>query len=101
MNALKKLQQAGDTKPYHGFKTLEIGYHKVFGFRFVKNKYEKKDENGEHSKTILVELKDQIVFLPRYFMDYLKEKDIAELNSNCIDDENVFLYFGGQKKDSR
>lgn len=91
-NALKKLQQAGETKPYFGFSKLPMGYHEIIGFRLTKNKFAKKDEC---KKTILVELKEQIVFLPKYFSENIKEEDINDLNS---DGETKYLFFGGKRE---
>lgn len=97
MNALAKLQQVSfdDSKPYHGFAKLPIGYHKILCFRTVKNKFTKK-VNNESEKSILVELTNEVVFLPQYFANRLNNEDIAELNS--IANDAVYLYFGGRRE---
>lgn len=89
MEALRKLQE----KPYHGFSELSIGFHPIEQFRAVKNKFAKDDE--KESKSILVELADQVVFLPKHIGDKLTETDLDELNSFK---EAVFLHFGGKRK---
>lgn len=92
MNALQKLQQASETKPYYGFSKLAMGYHEIFSFHLVKNKFAKKDDC---KKSILIELKDQIIFLPKYFSEDMKRNDIINLNS---DGETKYLYFGGKRE---
>lgn len=94
MSVLKKLQEVGESKPYYGFSSLNIGYHKILCFRVVKNKFAKK-KNGESGKSILVELANEVIFLPQYFMEKLNEEDIAELNSTKT--ETMYLYFGGRR----
>lgn len=96
MNALKKLESVQSNKPYHGFTKLEIGYHEIQSFRFVKNKFAKKGETS--SKTILVELEDQVIFLPQYFTQSLNEKDLNELNSLINAGDFVYFYFGGKQE---
>lgn len=93
MSVLKKLEE---NKPYHGFSKLSIGFHQIVLFRAVKNKYDKKNEDA---KTILVELDDQVVFLPQYFREKISDSDIIELNAGINMNEQVFLYFGGKKLD--
>lgn len=94
MNAFQKLQQAAEveSKPYLGFAKLEIGHYEIFGFRLVKNKFAKKDDC---KKSLVVELEDQVVFLPKYFSEKIKETDIDELNSNG---EKKYLFFGGKRE---
>lgn len=92
MSALLKLQQVNDVKPYYGFTKLSIGHHEIVCFRLIKNKFAKKDDC---KKTILVELNDQIVFLPKYFAEKIKESDIEELNA---DGEKKYLFFGGKRE---
>lgn len=91
MNALQKLQNASDTKPYNGFTKLSIGHHEIIRFRLVPNKFAKKDDV---KKSILVELKEEIVFLPKYFSENIKEGDIDELNASH---QKKFLFFGGKR----
>lgn len=91
MSALKKLQEASETKLYYGFSKLSLGHHEIICFRLVKNKFAK--SKNERKKTLLVELKDQIVYLPQYFSEKIKEDDISELNSDGV---IKYLYFGGK-----
>lgn len=92
MSAFAKLKNVIEPKPYYGFKKLFIGYHQIKCFRTVQNKF----ENG-NQKALLVELENQVLFLPKYFMDALNSDDIKELNSS---DEKYYLYFGGRREDS-
>lgn len=93
MNALAKLRKVGESKPYQGFAKLNIGYHKIVCFRFVQNKFSNKNNSDE--KSILVELEEEVLFLPQYFMNSLNKDDINDLNS---DDEIHYLYFGGKRE---
>lgn len=94
MNALQKLQHsfALKTKPYYGFSKLPLGYHEIICFHSVKNKFAKKDEC---KKTVLIELKDQVVYLPKYFAEDITEDDVTILNS---DGEIKYLYLGGKRE---
>lgn len=93
MSALLKLQEASDMKPYNGFSKLTRGYHKILHFRMVKNKFAKRDD-CKHS--IIVELENEIVFLPKYFAIDMKESDIEDLNT---DGQKKFLFFGGRSNE--
>lgn len=50
----------------------------------------------KNTKSLLVELRDEVVFLPQYFLNKLDEEDIAELNSTG--GETLYLYFGGRRE---
>lgn len=92
MSVFKKLKEIGyHSKPYHGFAKLEIGYHQVVCFRSTETTY---------GKTIVVELDNEVLFLPRYFVEKLTDDDILELNSS-IEKENIYLYFGGQREKNK
>lgn len=98
MSSILKKLQAG--KPYYGFTKLDIGYHQICRFRLTKNKFAKESE--EDSKTVLVELTKEVLFLPQYLSEQLSEKDIDELNSSIRSGvENMYLYFGGQRERSK
>lgn len=58
------LEQLDQVEPYNGFVKLAIGYHSIERFREVKNRFVKKE--GAPGKTILVELKNEVVFLPQF-----------------------------------
>lgn len=101
MNALKKLS-AVNSKPYRGFTKLNVGYHSIEVFRTVKNKYPKKGETGiKNTKSILIELKNQVLFLPSYFWNTLNEDDLEELNKRIQDKGKVYLFFGGRDDDTK
>lgn len=95
MNALKKLESLKPNKPYYGFTKLAVGFHEVIVFRVVKNKFGKKGEGS--NKTILVELADQVLFLPQYFWQRLNEDDIRELNTEIEKNKKIYVYFGGKQ----
>lgn len=71
-------------KPYYGFDKLARGYYAIVNFRLTKTKY------GE---AILIELKDEVLFMPHYFRDVLDSDKIEELNNDGV---KKFLYFGGR-----
>lgn len=99
MNALKKLQDVKPNKSYNGFAKLSLGFHLIEGFRFVKNKFGKKGDGT--NKSILVELKDEVLFLPQYFCQKLESADLHDLNSSIEDDEKIYLYFNGKNEESK
>lgn len=99
MNALKKLSQVKPNKPYHGFSKLDIGFYRIECFRVVKNKFGKKSEGS--AKSILAELKNEVVFLPQYFWDKIDEEDINELNLSITAGEEIYLHFGGRNEESK
>lgn len=100
MNALQKLEQLRSNKPYRGFARLPLGYHQIDFLRFGKSKYGANGEESDSGRTIIAELKREIVFLPQYFANNLNESDIEELNT-CIKGEGLFLFFGGRGRNSR
>lgn len=95
--AFKKLCEIGVSKPYYGFPNLPHGFHEISCFRMVKSKYAKKD-SGTAGKSLLVELIDQILFLPQYFSNNLNESDINEINST---NKKMYLYFGGLREQNK
>lgn len=97
MEVLKKLEGLNQNKPYYGFTKISIGYHEIQSFRSVKNKFGKKSEGSE--KSILIELEDQVLFLPQYFWQKINETDIQALNKCIEDGEQIYLYFGGKQKE--
>lgn len=48
-------------------------------FRAVKNKFGKKRDGSQ--KSILIELNDQVLFLPQYFSQKINDEDIRQLNA--------------------
>lgn len=94
MNALRKLKDVQPNKPYHGFARLEEGHHKIVSFRIVKNKFGKKAEGS--GKSVLVELSEEVLFLPQYFGQKIGEDDVRELNTSIDKGESIYLFFGGR-----
>lgn len=88
MNVLK------ETRRKHDFTKLSIGFHQIILFRTVKNKFDKKDD----AKSILVELDDQVIFLPQYFRQKITDSDICEFNSCINKNEDIYLNFGGRNE---
>lgn len=99
MNVLKKLEEITPNKPYQGFAKLSLGFFKIFEFRAVKNKFGKKGDGSMRS--ILIELEDQVLFLPTYFNGKLSDGDISELNESIKKNENIYLHFGGRDETSK
>lgn len=93
MEVLKKLANIKDNKPYRGFSKLPLGNHLILNFRTVKNKFCKK---GDPAKTILVELQNEVVFLPNHFMQKISEPELKLLNELIEEGQNVYLFFGGK-----
>lgn len=94
MNVFEKINELNPSKPYLGFAKLSIGYHQIQNFRFVKNKFGKKNDGS--GRSILAELPAQVLFLPQYFCQKLNESDVKELNTSIEKKENVFIHFGGR-----
>lgn len=84
-----------EPKPYFGFTKLAHGNYEIVKFRLVKNKLYKPD-NGKLPRILLVELEDQILFLPEYFARRFKDDDskVDELNNDGV---KKFLHFGGSR----
>lgn len=84
-----------DSKPYFGFSKLKIGFYKIEKFRLVTNQYFdcRRPDSGPE-KTLLVELKDQVLFMPGRISELFKGKQekIDELNNS---DHQLFLFYGG------
>lgn len=100
-SAFDLLKSIGDGKPYNGFAKLKIGNYEILNFRLVNNKMYKEKKEGEEKNNILkrilmVELKDQVLFLPQYFARQFNDDDekIDELNNDGI---KKFLFFGGAR----
>lgn len=84
-NPLAKIKNI--SKPYKGFTNLKIGYHRIDQFRLVKNKF------SESEKSLLIELANEVVYMPQYYANCIEESDIPDLNG----DERSYLYFGGRR----
>lgn len=96
-SALDLLKSANQPlKPYRGFAHLPHGNHEIIRFRLVKNKmYNDSPGKGFNLKRVLlVELKDEVIFLPEYYAVPFNDDDrkIEELNNDGV---KKYLYFGG------
>lgn len=90
MEVLKKLNQAADgSKPYHGLPKLALGYHEIERFR---------ETHGKFGRSVITELKNEIIFLPNYLGEKLEERDIEKLN---LCEESIYLFFGGKHKKNK
>lgn len=84
-------------KPYRGFANLPEGNHEIHHFRWVKNKHYRSDaEKKSLERVLLVELKDEILFLPEYFAKNFDNSDelIDQLNNDGV---KKFLAFNGKR----
>lgn len=95
MSAFDKLKENSESKPYNGFNKLTLGFHEIHCFRLVANKFAPKDVN---EKTLLVELANEVLFLPQHFAKNFTEEDIININS---DSEMKFLFFGGRREHNK
>lgn len=96
-SALSLLQSASSpNKPYHGFSKLQIGTYEIYHFRLVPNKLYNSKEKKSLKKVLLIELKEQVLFLPDYFAASIREdeKKVNELNTDGV---RKFLCFGGAR----
>lgn len=90
---------AGDMKPYIGFSKLKHGHHRIVHFKLVKNKMYNANNTNALKRVLLVELKDQVLFLPEYFARPFND-DEAKVNELNTDGVPKILYFGGKKAHS-
>lgn len=95
MSVLQKLADLSPNKPYFGFTKLTIGFHQIIHFKSVKNKFDQK-KGDKATKSVLAELKDQVVFLPAYISQKLSESDLRELNATIKANGEIYLHFGGK-----
>lgn len=56
-----------EPKPYYGFANLAVGNYEIKKFRLVRNKFYNKKDPLTEKKALVVELEDQILFMPTYF----------------------------------
>lgn len=96
-SALKLLQsKVYGAKPYKGFSLVPHGNHEIFNFKLVKNKMYKEGVKSSLKRVILIELKDEVLFLPEYFAIPFNDDDakVDELNTDGV---KRYLFFGGKK----
>lgn len=98
ISALNILKSFGmESKPYNGFTHLPHGHYEIVMFKLVQNKMYNPKSEKSFKRILMVELKDQVLFLPGYFaanFQFGGDKKVAELNSDGI---KKFLYFGGKR----
>lgn len=95
--AFNLISGIGASKPYNGFSNLEHGFYKIEKFRLVKNKMYKADaEIPKLKRILLVELEEEVLFLPEYFAVNFNDDEakVEELNNDGI---TKYLYFGGKR----
>lgn len=99
MNALDLLQscQSQERKPYNGFSKLSLGNHEIVKFRLVKNKMYNKRNANSMKQVILVELMDEVLFLPEYFAVPF-DNDASKVDSLNNDGVKKFLCFDGKRE---
>lgn len=87
-----------NSKPYYGFKKLEIGNYEVFNFRLVRNRWFNPEIADSLKRILLAELEDQIIFLPSYMAINFKDDDklVEAINNDGI---KRFLCFGGVRSE--
>lgn len=92
MNKLSGNKYGSPSKPYYGLSKMDKGYYKICSFRTVKNRY----ADGE--TCVLVELINEVIFLPKYLAADLNEEDITSLNTDGV---TKYLYFGGKRSENK
>lgn len=86
----------GPEKPYYGFKSLKPGNYEILSFRFVWNQYFNPSDERSPRRIILIELEDQVLFLPPYMALKLRnDDDLLEKYNN--DGIKRYLCFGGRR----
>lgn len=101
MSAFDLLVGTTEGKPYFGFTKLIPGYYEIVNFRLVKNKMYKADsEKPMLKRTLLIELIDQVLFMPEYITRKFEddESKVQELNTDGM---RKFLHFGGKRESNR
>lgn len=95
-SAFDLLTAFNNIKPYNGFKNLDPGYYEIERFRLVKNKMFKDDKKCRLKRVLMVELKEEVLFLPEYFAVPFNDDDakVDELNKDGI---KKYLYFNGKR----
>lgn len=84
--------------PYRGFANLPIGNYRIEQFKFVRNKFQKHEDPESPPRILMVELAEEIVFLPAYFAKNFNDDDELVRNINN-DGVTRFLCFGGSRAD--
>lgn len=95
-DALIEEDPFGPEKPYYGFKNLQPGNYEILSFRFVHNQYHDASNERSPRRIVLIELEEQVLFLPPYMALKLRDDDdILEGYNN--DGIKRYLCFGGRR----
>lgn len=87
-----------DLKPYIGFSKLKQGHYKIEKFRLVANKCYNEKVEKSMKRVLLIELKDQVLFLPGYFAEKFQgENDDQKVNLLNEDGVKKYIFFGGKR----
>lgn len=83
-----------NSKPYRGFAKLKQGDYPIAKFKLVRNKYYDAENVNSVKRILLVELDDQVLFLPQIFASNFGDND-ALIKTLNADEKKRFLCFGG------
>lgn len=89
-----------NVKPYHGFASLQPGKYKIIKFSMVANRFAANHpEDSANKTTIKAELEDQILYLPNYLTEKMKEDPemVNQINNSGI---QFYLHFYGKKTEN-
>lgn len=86
------------TKPCNSIKNLVEGSYEIIKFRLVCNNFYSPDRENSPRRVILVELQNQVTFLPQYMATNFRDDDqlVDELNN---DGKKRFLCIDGHRPD--
>lgn len=88
----------GCGKPYKGFTNLEPGNYKILKFSLVRNRFFNPNVEGSLPRTLLVELEDQVLFLPSYMaVNFNNNETLIEKLNNSP--SKKILCFEGRRVD--
>lgn len=88
------------SKPYHGFRELARGKHRIVRFKLVRNKFAREESEASGSAVspmaIMVELENEVLFLPKHLARKFagNPDSVREINECGI---TFYLYFAGKR----
>lgn len=88
------------SKPYHGFKELTRGKHRIIRFKIVRNKFAKEgleaDGSASSQWSVMAELENEVLFLPQHLARKFNNsaETVRAVNESGI---TFYLYFGGRR----
>lgn len=85
------------SKPYYGFADLQVGNYEIISFKFVQNKWYDSEKKNSLKRILMVELSDQVLFLPAIFAKNFNDDD-AVLEAVNNDKIKRFLCYRGKNK---